>query len=48
MDEEEKAADISMPVIIHTESPRQINKGVAVEEIKEVVKINNPVMVAAS
>ena len=33
MDEEEKAADISMPVIIQTESPRHISK--VVEEIKE-------------
>jgi len=38
MDEEEKAADISMPVIIQTESPRQINKAGVFEETKEAVK----------
>jgi hypothetical protein len=44
IDEEEKAADISMPVIIQTESPRQINKAGGVEETKEVI---NPVVVAS-
>lgn len=48
MDEEEKVADISMPVIIQTESPRHFNKvGGGAEETNEVVKINNPVVVGS-
>ena len=42
MDDEEKAADTSIPVIIQTESPRQISKagGAPPEESKE--KPSNP------